>query len=158
MPIDTDSEEWSAGSRPDPLEVHVSELLRTNPDQAFHLAEITDWILEERSESLFLLDDVDGEIDDETYGLVECRVAAKLEDLDWRRFVESRLVETDGTRRTYFSNSEKDPISPIAAVHDVFPLRFDDIENDLEELSDWTRDLSGEIDDLQQRLDRIEGE
>ncbi|RKD87675.1 hypothetical protein ATJ93_4577 [Halopiger aswanensis] len=152
MPINTDSDNWENGQRPDPLEVHIRKFLADNSEQAFFLDEIVDHVLENEANSLFLLEEIGGEVGEKTRDLVKTRVAAKLEELNWRQCITWRIVEQDdGGRRTYFSYSDDETISPLSAVHDEFPANFNSIERNLEHLSD-------DIEDLEYRMYEVERE
>lgn len=151
MPIDTDSEKWKSGGREDPLEVALLEHFSNNQDEAYTLEEITEIVTADHSDQLFLPDDVEDEIDDETRSLVKTRIAATLERLSWRHIVEWRLVDDGDGKEAYFTDSDKKAIFPIAKVHDEFPGRFNSIEDELDDLSD-------DIDELNNRLYRVEQE
>lgn len=155
MPIDVDSEEWKEGRRLDPLEVHITDFLRHNDEQAFTLEEITDYIIEDKADALFLLDGVDEEqtleeVDGETCGLIKSRIAMKLEDLGWRNFIDWKVIGYDdadiGT--VYFTDSDKEPVSPLAKIQDVYPRKFSSIDEDIEELADDIEELQYAVNNL----------
>ncbi|AWB28467.1 hypothetical protein [Halococcoides cellulosivorans] len=158
MPINEDSEEWKEGRRLDPLQVHISNILRRNDEQAFTLEEITDHIIEDEADALFLLDSVDEEqaleeVDEETYGLIKSRIAMKLEDLGWRNFIEWKVIgyEDADIGTVYFTNSDKESVSPIAKIVDVYPRKFSSIEEDIEDLAD-------DVEELQYGVNNLRGE
>ena len=154
MPIDVDSEEWKEGRRLDPLEAHITDFLRYNDEQAFTLDEISDYIIEDKADALFLLDGVDEEqtleeVDGETYGLIKSRIAMKLEDLGWRNFIDWKVIGYDADIGTvYFTNSDKEPVSPLAKIQDVYPRKFSSIQEDIEDLADDIEELQYAVNNL----------
>jgi hypothetical protein len=143
------------GRRLDPLEVHVTDFLRHNDEQAFTLEEITDHIIEDEADALFLLDDVDEEqaleeVDEETYGLIKSRIAMKLEDFGWRNFIEWKVIgyEDADIGTVYFTNSDKEPVSPLAKIQDVYPRKFSSIEEDIGDLADDVEELQYAVNNL----------
>lgn len=155
MPIDVDSEKWKEGRRLDPLEVHIADFLHNNQEQAFTLEEITDHIIEEEADALFILDGIDEEqtleeVDEGAYGLIKSRMAMKLEELSWRNLVDWKVIGYDDTDIgvIYFSHSDKESVYPLAKIQDVYPRKFSNIEEDIEDLADDVEELQYSVNDL----------
>lgn len=62
-------------------------------------------------------------VDEKTYSSFESRVAMKLEDLDWRNFIDCRVLEydDDGVGTVYVTDSDKEPVSPLAKIRTSTP-------------------------------------
>lgn len=151
VPIDTNSDKWKSGGTQDPLSVAINQLILANDEQAFQLDEITEHIIEQYQDFLFLPSDVEGEIDEDTRNQIKTRIAAKLEELCWRQMVDWKIVDDGDRKRQYFTASDKESVSPIAEVQDVFPRRFNKIEDNLNDLSD-------DIEELDHRVYQVEQE
>lgn len=145
MPIDTTSEQWENGALLDRIGTEIGDkFLLNNPEKAYNVSEIVDWILENQPEtiprSLREKEDNDG---------VTALVAAALDRLDRRNFVDCKYVSNnDGSGELYYTNSDHDTFYPNMDIkHDILP-RIEDLENDAEDIKE----------SLDERLSKLEYE
>ncbi|MFA9502943.1 hypothetical protein ACERIM_09170 [Natrinema sp. H-ect1] len=140
MPIDTDSEKWESGVGVDRLSTNIAHrLLLNNPDKAYTVEEIADWVLEEYPEL------VPNHIHD-SKERVTTLVAAVLDRLDRREFVTCRAIEIEGEdAELYYKNSEGDALYPNVRLNHEVPERFEDIEGEISELGERLSNLEYEV-------------
>lgn len=144
MPLDTESDEWQNGARTDWMEVYIDQVLREEPEAALTVEEISDKLLEKKSE--LFPEILRGESNEAVVGRATL-ISAVLQTMAWLNRVDWRTVDDD----IYYSAT--DGHYPVASVVDEFPMRFSSIEDDVENV---TNRLKEEVYNLNYRLDGLE--
>jgi len=142
MPIDADSETWGSGSLVDRLSTNIAHrFLMENPDTAYSVEEITEWVLEEHPELVpQTLRDSDNNKE------VMALVASVLDRLDRRRFVTCKAVVTEeGQTELYYKDADKDAHYPNVKLEHEVPERFSDVEDDVSDLEERLSNLEYQV-------------
>lgn len=157
MPIETDSAAWEEAESHDPLEVEITQLLSNNADQAYSIAEIEAYLLDEYAH--LFPDRLAG--DDAVVGAQAARqsiIMAILQRRYWNSVVRFKYVtESDTAEPGVYCRWDGPGIQPIAEIDEVndpdpdsprltLESRFRSIEEELDE----------EIEELDDRVDWLE--
>ena len=145
MPVDTNSEEWQRADWIDYVRIEIGNFLSSNPNMAFRLEELVQYLVEEESQvfpAKILEDSQFAEWS--RYALV----SSELERMIWLEHVEVRDVDGD----LYYTNGENARFPLPEIKHDV-PEQIDEkIEKKSEELEERVQRLEYQF---QQESDRF---
>lgn len=127
MPIDRESDTWRSGSSIDRLGTNIGDVLMlNNPDKAFRIEEIVDWVQEEVPYNIPQRIREQGREED-----IITLVRAVLDRLERRSFVTARYVEEEDC--VYYAHREGGLYPNVRIENEVIP-RIEELESDVEEL------------------------
>lgn len=127
MAINTESEDWKDAHHIDYIEIEVENFLRGNPDSAYTVEEIAEYLTQEESQAF--PDVLLGENSAARYARIAL-VASQLEKLNW----QSRIGMKNLNGEIYYTYREEGSHFPIADLEDKIPRRIGGVEDDIEDI------------------------
>lgn len=174
VPIETASEEWEQGDKPDPLRIQINQFLSKNSGQAYSISELAEYVVENvPSVTLLLSDDLSNieyeQLSDSKRNAIEAYVATTVDLLEWADFVDWKTVTDENGNEEVYVTERDEGIWVRGLVLDRISDQIDQIEGDVGELtkklqntdrqsrrvSDEIQELKYQYEDLQQEIEEV---
>ena len=123
MPVDIQSETWQNGNYFDNVHIHIEDFLRSNPNSAYSLDEIADYIIQNHDNTLpskLLTQGSPNEV-------IHTLIFSRLDELHWYGTVDSKVIEEE----IYYTYTG-DGCDPLIEINIEIPERIDSVEKKFE--------------------------